>query len=78
MRYLYSIAMMLIAFTPDGKLAYITNRDSKEVFVMDAIQHKNLKVIKVGNGPHGVLVIPNWFKKNKNNDNIILKHKLKK
>ena len=54
----------LIAFTPDGKLAYITNRDSKEVFVMDAIQHKNLKVIKVGNGPHGVLVIPNWNKKN--------------
>ena len=50
----------LIAFTPDGKLAYITNRDSREVYVMDAIQHKKLKKIKVGNGPHGVLVIPNW------------------
>ncbi|MED5580316.1 MAG: cytochrome D1 domain-containing protein [Nitrospinota bacterium] len=50
----------LIAFTPDGELAYITNRDSREVFVMDAIKHKNFKRIKVGNGPHGVLVVPNW------------------
>ena len=28
----------LIAFTPDGALAYVTNRDSREVFVMDAPQ----------------------------------------
>ena len=48
----------LIAFTPDGALAYVTNRDSKEVFVMDARRHRNIKKIRVGNGAHGVLVVP--------------------
>ena len=48
----------LIAFTPDGALAYVTNRDSREVFVMDARTHRNLRRIRVGRGPHGVLVVP--------------------
>jgi len=48
----------LIAFTPDGALAYVTNRDSREVFVMDALRHANLRRIRVGNGPHGVLAVP--------------------
>ena len=48
----------LIAFTPDGALAYVTNRDSKEVFVIDAKRHRNIKKIRVGSGPHGVLVVP--------------------
>ena len=48
----------LIAFTPDGALAYVTNRDSKEVYVMDARRHVKLRKIRVGNGAHGVVVVP--------------------
>jgi len=48
----------LISFTPDGALAYISNRDSKEVWVMDARKHVNLGKIKTGNGAHGVAVVP--------------------
>ena len=40
----------LIAFTPDGEFAYISNRDSAQLIVMETNTHRVIKKISVGNG----------------------------
>jgi len=40
-----------IAFTPDGKHAYVTNSDSDDVTVIDVAELKVIQTIPVGKAP---------------------------
>ena len=45
-----------MAFTPDGKKAFVSNRLDDNVSVVDVATHKVVATIEVGDEPHGVLV----------------------
>lgn len=45
-----------IAFTLDGKVAYITNQTSNKVSVINVIDHKKIKDINVGSKPNGIVI----------------------
>jgi YVTN family beta-propeller protein len=47
-----------LQFTPDGKLALISDLGSGEVVVVDAAARKAIKRVKVGNNAEGILVVP--------------------
>ena len=47
-----------LKFTPDGKMALISDAGSDELIVMDASTRNERKRIKVGRGPEGILVEP--------------------
>ena len=45
-----------IAFSKDGKLAYVTNEDDATISVVDVIGKKELLKITVGDKPHGIVL----------------------
>jgi YVTN family beta-propeller protein len=45
-----------VAFTPDGKKAFVSNRLDDTVSVLDVATHSVVDTIPVGDEPHGVLV----------------------
>jgi len=47
-----------LKFTPDGKHVLITDLDAGELVVLDAQTRKEVKHIKLGRGPEGILMIP--------------------
>lgn len=47
-----------LKFTPDGRLALISDAGSDELIAVDAATRKEQKRIKVGRGPEGILVQP--------------------
>ncbi|HUK90884.1 MAG TPA: YncE family protein, partial [Blastocatellia bacterium] len=44
--------------TPDGRHVLITDLDAGELLVLDTQTHKQIKAIKVGKGPEGILMVP--------------------
>ena len=47
-----------IAMSPDGKLAYVTSPESKELVVVDAAARKVASRFKVGEAPLGIAAHP--------------------
>jgi YVTN family beta-propeller protein len=47
-----------LKFTPDGKRVLITSLSTGDLFIYDAISHKELKRINTGRGAAGILVAP--------------------
>jgi YVTN family beta-propeller protein len=47
-----------LKFTPDGKLVLISDLDGGEVVVLDAAARKEIKRIKTGRAPEGILIVP--------------------
>lgn len=47
-----------LKFTPDGKLVFVSDVDAGEVVVVDAPARKEIKRIRVGKSPEGILVAP--------------------
>ncbi|MCS7043201.1 MAG: hypothetical protein NZR01_10450 [Bryobacteraceae bacterium] len=47
-----------IAFTSDGRRAFVTNREDDTVTVIDAAARKVVDTLRVGDEPHGVIVTP--------------------
>ncbi len=47
-----------VAFTSDGRRAFVTNREDDSVSVIDAAARKVADTLRVGDEPHGVLVTP--------------------
>ena len=45
-----------IAFSKDGKLAYVTNEDDATISVVDVVGKKELMKITVGDKPHGIVL----------------------
>lgn len=45
-----------ITFSKDGKMAFVTNQKNLTVSVIDAINHKKLKDIQVGQKPNGIVI----------------------
>ena len=45
-----------IAFSKDGKVGYITNEEDSSVSVIDVLNKVEKLKIKVGNGPHGIII----------------------
>ena len=45
-----------IAFSNDGKVAYVTNQKNLTVSVVDAINHKKINDIQVGQKPNGIVL----------------------
>jgi hyaluronoglucosaminidase len=48
-----------VAFTPDGRTAYVTNHRSDSVTPIDVATGRTGRAIRVGNGPNGVAFTPN-------------------
>ncbi|MDR3718348.1 MAG: multiheme c-type cytochrome [Bryobacteraceae bacterium] len=44
-----------IAFSPDGRFAYVTNREDDTVAVINAAARKVIRTVKTGGEPHGLL-----------------------
>jgi YVTN family beta-propeller protein len=47
-----------LKFTPDGKLALISDPAAGELVVVDAATRTITKMLNVGNGPGGILIVP--------------------
>ena len=47
-----------IAMSADGKLAFLTSPEGKEVVVVDAVARKIVRRIKIGEGPLGIAAHP--------------------
>lgn len=47
-----------VAFSPDGTRAYVTNRNSDTVSVINVIASQTIATVPVGDQPHGVAVSP--------------------
>jgi YVTN family beta-propeller protein len=47
-----------LKFTPDGKLALVSDLEAGELIVLDAPGRKEIKRIKLGKNPEGILVAP--------------------
>jgi YVTN family beta-propeller protein len=47
-----------LKFTPDGKLVLVSDLDAGELVVLDAPARKELKRLKLGKNPEGILVAP--------------------
>jgi YVTN family beta-propeller protein len=47
-----------LKFTPDGKLALVSDLDAGELVVVDAPARKEIKRLKLGKSPEGILVAP--------------------
>jgi len=47
-----------IKFTPDGKLALVSDLSGSELVVLDAASRKEVKRINVGKAPEGILIVP--------------------
>jgi YVTN family beta-propeller protein len=47
-----------LKFTPDGKLALISDMESGELLVLDRPARKEIKRLKVGHSPEGIVVAP--------------------
>ncbi len=47
-----------VAFTSDGRRAFVTNREADSVAVVDAVTRRVERVLPAGDEPHGVLVTP--------------------
>lgn len=45
-----------IAFSKDGKLAYVTNQKNLTVSIVDAANHTKIKDIQVGQKPNGIVI----------------------
>ena len=45
-----------LKFTPDGKRVLVSSLRTGDVFVFDAITHKEIKTIKTGHGAAGILM----------------------
>jgi len=51
-----------LKFTPDGRLVLVSDLDGGELIVLDAHLRKEIKRIKVGNMPEGILITPDASK----------------
>jgi len=47
-----------LKFTPDGKLVLITDLEAGELQVWDAVAHREIKRLKLGRTPEGILIVP--------------------
>jgi YVTN family beta-propeller protein len=47
-----------LKFTPDGKRVFISDLDAGEILVLDVAGRKEIRRIKVGKSPEGILVTP--------------------
>ena len=47
-----------LKFTPDGKRVLVSDLESGDVVAIDAVQRKEIKRIKMGRGPEGILMTP--------------------
>ncbi len=47
-----------LKFTPDGKTVFISDLEGHEVVVLDAASRKEIKRIKTGSTPEGILMVP--------------------
>jgi YVTN family beta-propeller protein len=47
-----------LKFTPDGKLVLVSDIEPSEVVVLDAASRKEIKRIKTGKNPEGILMVP--------------------
>ncbi|MBI3665940.1 MAG: YncE family protein, partial [Acidobacteria bacterium] len=47
-----------LKFTPDGKLVLISDLDGGDLVVLDAVARKEIKRMKLGRSPEGILVVP--------------------
>ena len=47
-----------LKFTPDGKLVLVSDLEGGELVMVDAATHKQLKRIKLGRAPEGILIQP--------------------
>ena len=47
-----------LKFTPDGKLVFISDLEGHEVVVLDVASRKEIKRIKTGSTPEGILMVP--------------------
>ncbi len=47
-----------LKLTPDGKLVLITDLDAGELVVLDRPGRKEIKRVKIGKGPEGILTVP--------------------
>lgn len=47
-----------LKFTPDGKLVLISDDGGGELLILDAASRKQIKRISVGQGPEGILIVP--------------------
>ncbi len=47
-----------LKFTPDGRLALITNLDAGELVVVDARARRETKRVRLGTSPEGILIVP--------------------
>jgi YVTN family beta-propeller protein len=47
-----------LKFTPDGKLVLVSDLDAGELVVLDAPARKEIKRVKLGKNPEGILVAP--------------------
>jgi YVTN family beta-propeller protein len=47
-----------LKFTPDGKLVLVSDLDAGDLVVVDAVARKELKRVKLGKSPEGILVVP--------------------
>lgn len=48
-----------LKLTPDGKLVLISDLESGELVVLDRPSRKEIKRMKLGKGPEGILIVPN-------------------
>jgi YVTN family beta-propeller protein len=51
-----------LKFTPDGRLVLVSDLDSGELIVLDAHSRKEIKRLKVGIMPEGILITPDASK----------------
>ena len=47
-----------LKFTPDGKLVLVSDLDAGDLVVLDAVARKEIKRVKLGKSPEGILVVP--------------------
>jgi YVTN family beta-propeller protein len=47
-----------LKFTPDGKLVLISDLEGGDLVVLDAAAHKEIKRMKLGRTPEGILIVP--------------------
>jgi YVTN family beta-propeller protein len=47
-----------LKFTPDGKLVFVSDLSGNEVIVLDAVSRKEIKRMRLGAQPEGILMLP--------------------
>ena len=47
-----------LKFTPDGKLAFVSDLSGNEVIILDAASRKEIKRLRLGLQPEGILMLP--------------------